>query len=179
MNKKPSNIELIPSRGVNINKKKFGRRIQQLDHILMDSTYLTGSKYRDFISSMYRALTNGRKITPKMEASITKIVKTYATHINPEQQKKRLEYIEKTIHKIQIIRGLLDQCRYSPEFRYGKDMFLDSIEKQVWERGRLSQKQRIVLNKFHNQFEKKLKKSENKAWLYHFFVVRSSNKKRE
>jgi hypothetical protein len=42
-------------------------------------------------------------------------------------------------------------------------MFLDSIEKQVWERGRLSQKQRIVLNKFHNQFEKKLKKSENKA----------------
>jgi hypothetical protein len=112
---------------------------------------------------MYRALTNGRKITPKMEASITKIVKTYAKHINPEQQKKRLEYIEKTIHKIQIIRGLLDQCRYSPEFRYGKDMFLDSIEKQVWERGRLSQKQRIVLNKFHNQFEKKLKKSENKA----------------
>ena len=142
------------------NQKMFGRRIKQLDHILKDNTFLVDSGYREFIVSMYKALVNGRKITPKMEASITKIVKTYAKHINPEQQKKRLEYIEKTIHKIQIIRGLLDQCRYSPEFRYGKDMFLDSIEKQVWERGRLSQKQRIVLNKFHNQFEKKLKKSE-------------------
>ena len=29
--KKPQGIELIPSRGVNINKRKFGRRIQQLD----------------------------------------------------------------------------------------------------------------------------------------------------
>ena len=163
MKRKPSNIELIPAGGINRNQKKFGRRIQQLDHILMDSTYLTGSTYRDFISSMYKALTNGRKITPKMEASITKIVKTYAKHINPEEQKKRLEYIEKTLHKIQMIRGLLDLCGYSPDFRYGKDMFLDSIEKQVWERGRLSQKQRIVLNKFHNQFEKKLKKSQNKA----------------
>ena len=163
MNKKPSNIELIPTNGINRNQKNFGRRIQQLDHILMDSTYLTGSTYRDFISSMYKALKNGRKITPKMESSITKIVKTYAKHINPEEQKKRLEYIEKTLHKIQMIRGLLDLCGYSPDFKYGKDMFLDSIENQVKRQGRLSQKQRIVLNKFHNQFEKKLKKSENKA----------------
>ena len=163
MKRKPSNIELIPAGGINRNQKNFGRRIQQLDHILMDSSYLTGSTYSDFISSMYRALTNGRKITPKMEASITKIVKTYAKHINPEQQKTRLEYIEKTLDKIHSIRSLLDQCDYTSDYRYGKDMFLDSIENQVKQRAYLSQKQRVYLNKFHTQFTKKLKKSQNKA----------------
>ena len=166
MNKTPSNIELIPAGGINKNEKSFGRRIQQLKCITEDKTYIehnSTNSYHEFIFSMYRALKTGRKITPKMEASITKIVKIYAKHINPEQQKTRLEYIEKTIHKIQIIRGLLDQCEYTPDFRYGKDMFLDSIENQVKRQGRLSQKQRIVLNKFHNQFEKKLKKSEKKT----------------
>jgi hypothetical protein len=163
MNKKPSNIELIPTNGINRNQKNFGRRIQQLDHILMDSTYLTGSTYSDFIRSMYKALTNGRKITPKMEASITKIVKTYAKHINPDQQIKRLEYIEKTLKKIHSIRSLLDECDYTSDYRYGKDMFLDSIENQVKQRAYLSQKQRVYLNKFYTQFEKKLKKSEKKA----------------
>ena len=179
MKKTPSNIELIPAGGMNRNQKKFGRRIQQLDHILMDSTYLTGSTYSDFISSMYRALTNGRKITPKMEASISKIVKTYAKHINPEHQKTRLEYIEKTLDKIHSIRSLLDQCDYTSDYRYGKDMFLDSIENQVKQRAYLSQKQRVYLNKFHTQFTKKLKKSQNKAWLYQILSVRSSNNERE
>ena len=40
-----SNIEL--------NKKKFGRRIEQLDHILMDNTFLTDGSYREFVVSMY------------------------------------------------------------------------------------------------------------------------------
>ena len=38
------------------NKKVFGRRIEQLDHILMDNTYLTDAGYRDFIGAMYKAL---------------------------------------------------------------------------------------------------------------------------
>ena len=41
--------------------------------------------------------------------------------------------------------------------------FLESIEKQVYRRGSLSVKQRKALNKMYLQFEKKLKKSENKA----------------
>jgi hypothetical protein len=35
------------------------------------------------------------------------------------------------------------------------------------------------LNKFYTQFTKKLKKSENKAWLYQILFVRSSNNERE
>tara|TARA_B100001250_G_scaffold385510_1_gene381312 strand:- start:59 stop:397 length:339 start_codon:yes stop_codon:yes gene_type:complete len=112
---------------------------------------------------MYNALVKGRKITWKMESAITKIVKTYAKHINPEHQVKRLEYIEKTLTKIQSIRSLLDKCNYTPDYRYGKDMFLDSIENQVKQRAYLSKKQRVYLNKFNQQFTKKLKKSEKKT----------------
>lgn len=163
MKKKPQGIELIPSRGVKINKKKYGRRIQQLEHILNDKTYIQDentNSYHDFIRSMYNALVKGRKITYKMESAITKIVKVYAKHINPEHQVKRLEYIEKTLVKIDKIRSLLDKCNYTPDYRYGKDMFLDSIENQVKRRAYLSKKQRVYLNKFHQQFTKKLKKSE-------------------
>ena len=58
------------------NQKLFGRRIEQLDHILKDNTFLVDGGYREFIVSMYKALTSGRKITPKMESAITKIVKS-------------------------------------------------------------------------------------------------------
>ena len=162
MKNKPHGIELIPSRGVNINKKKFGRRIQQLESILNDRTYVhanSTNSYHEFIRSMYNALVKGRKITYKMQSAITKIVKKYAKHINPDQQIKRLEYIEKTLKKIHLIRSLLDECNYTSDYRYGKDVFLDSIENQVRQRAYLSQKQRVYLNKFHEQFSKKHKKS--------------------
>ena len=65
----------------------YGRRIEQLDHILTDNNYLTDGSYREFIVSMYKALVTGRKITPKMESAITKIVKSYAKTLNPEYRK--------------------------------------------------------------------------------------------
>ena len=67
-------------------------------------------------------------------------------------------------HKVEeLLVTFLDQCNYMPDYRYGKDMFLDSIENQVKQRAYLSQKQRVFLNKFHLQFTKKLKKSEKKT----------------
>ena len=56
------------------NKKLFGRRIEQLKVIINDLNYLsTENTYREFIIDMSSALVHGRKITPKMESSITKI----------------------------------------------------------------------------------------------------------
>ena len=150
-----SNIEL--------NKKMYGRRIEQLDHILKDNNFLVDGGYRNFISSMYKALVSGRRITPKMESSITKIVKSYAKHIDPEHQKSRLDYTENTIAKLNMIKRRLDECNYTRNYTADKLYFLDSIEKQVYSRGSLSIKQRKALNKMFLQFEKKLKKSENKA----------------
>ena len=149
-----SNIEL--------NKKMYGRRIEQLDHILKDNTFLVDGGYREFIVSMYKALVCGRRITPKMESSITKIVKSYAKHIDPEHQKSRLDYTENTISKLNMIKRRLDECNYTRSYTADKLYFLESIEKQVYSRGSLSIKQRKALNKMFLQFEKKLKKSEKK-----------------
>jgi arginine decarboxylase-like protein len=145
------------------NQKLFGRRIEQLDHILKDNNFLTDGGYREFIVSMYKALTSGRKITPKMESSITKIVKSYAKHIDPEHQKSRLDYTENTIAKLNMIKRRLDECNYTRNYTSEKLWFLESIEKQVYSRGSLSIKQRKALNKMYLQFEKKLKKSEKKT----------------
>ena len=145
------------------NQKLFGRRIEQLDRILKDNTFLTDGSYREFIVSMYKALVSGRRITPKMESAITKIVKSYAKHIDPEHQKSRLDYIENTIAKLNMIKRKLDACNYTRSYTADKLWFLESIEKQVYSRGSLSIKQRKALNKMYLQFEKKMKKSENKA----------------
>ena len=150
-------------RNIELNKKMYGRRIEQLDHILMDSSFLTDGSYREFVVSMYKALTSGRKITPKMESAITKIVKSYAKTMNPEYRKERSDWTENTIAKLNMIKRRLDECNYTRSYTADKLWFLESIEKQVYSRGSLSSKQRKALNKMYLQFEKKLKKSEKKT----------------
>ena len=153
-----SNIEL--------NKKMFGRRIKQLQVMIEDESFIPNgstNSYHEFILSMYKALVNGRKITPKMESAITKIVKSYAKNLNPEYRKERLDWTENTIAKLNMIKRRLDDCNYTRSYTADKLWFLESIEKQVYSRGKLSSKQRKALNKMFLQFEKKLKKSEKKT----------------
>ena len=142
------------------NQKLFGRRIEQLDHILKDNTFLVDGGYREFIVSMYKALVSGRRITPKMESAITKIVKSYSKTLNPEYRKKKLDYTENTISKLNMIKRRLDECNYTRSYTSEKLYFLDSIERQVYSRGSLSIKQRKALNKMYTQFTKKLGKNE-------------------
>ena len=142
------------------NQKLFGRRIEQLDHILKDNTFLVDGGYREFIVSMYKALTSGRKITPKMESSITKIVKSYSKTLNPEYRKQKLDYTENTIAKLNMIKRRLDECNYTRNYTSEKLYFLNSIERQVYSRGKLSPKQRKALNKMYTQFTKKIGKNE-------------------
>ena len=150
-----SNIEL--------NKKMFGRRIKQLQVMIEDESFIPNgstNSYHEFILSMYKALVNGRKITPKMESAITKIVKSYAKNLNPEYRKERLDWTENTIAKLNMIKRRLDDCNYTRSYTADKLWFLESIEKQVYSRGSLSIKQRKALNKMYTQFTKKLGKNE-------------------
>jgi len=150
-----SNIEL--------NKKMFGRRIKQLQVMIEDESFIPNgstNSYHEFILSMYKALVNGRKITPKMESAITKIVKSYAKNLNPEYRKERLDWTENTIAKLNMIKRRLDECNYTRNYTADKLWFLESIEKQVYSRGKLSIKQRKALNKMYTQFTKKLGKNE-------------------
>ena len=148
---------------VNYNKENFGKRIKQLSHILEDESYIPNGStdsYHEFIHSMYKALIHGRKITPKMESSITKIVKSYAKTLSPEYKKNKIDYVENTIAKLNMIKRRLDECNYTTSYKVDKLWFLESIEKQVHTRGSLSVKQRKALNKMYNQFTQRLKKSE-------------------
>jgi len=150
-----SNIEL--------NKKMFGRRIKQLQVIIEDESFIPNgstNSYHEFIFSMYKALIQGRKITPKMESAITKIVKSYSKTLNPEYRKEKLDYTENTIAKLNMIKRRLDECNYTRNYTSEKLWFLESIEKQVYSRGRLSIKQRKALNKMYTQFTKKIGKNE-------------------
>ena len=150
-----SNIEL--------NKKMFGRRIKQLQVIIEDESFIPNgstNSYHEFIFSMYKALIQGRKITPKMESAITKIVKSYSKTLNPEYRKEKLDYTENTISKLNMIKRRLDECNYTRSYTSEKLYFLDSIERQVYSRGKLSIKQRKALNKMYTQFTKKLGKNE-------------------
>ena len=144
------------------NKKLFGRRIEQLKVIVEDESYIpkgSSNGYHDFVKSMYLALTSGRKITPKMESAITKIVKSYSKTLNPEYRKKKLDYTENTISKLNMIKRRLDECNYTRSYTSEKLYFLDSIERQVYSRGKLSSKQRKVLNKMYTQFTKKIERN--------------------
>ena len=148
------------------NKELFGRRIEQLKVIVEDESYIpkgSSNGYHDFVKSMYGALISGRKITPKMESSITKIVKSYSKTLNPEYRKNKLDYTENTIAKLNMIKRRLDECNYTRSYTNDKLYFLESIERQVYSRGSLSIKQRKALNKMFIQFEKKLKISEKKT----------------
>ena len=150
-------------RQVKENQKLFGRRIEQLKVIVEDESYIpkgSSNGYHDFVKSMYLALMSGRKITPKMESSITKIVKSYSKTLNPEYRKKKLDYTENTIAKLNMIKRRLDECNYTRSYTADKLYFLESIERQVYSRGNLSVKQRKALNKMYTQFTKKIEKNE-------------------
>ena len=56
------------------NKKEFGVQIQELQKIIESQVIATGNSDQ-FTSDMLVALKTGRKITPKMEAAIDKIIR--------------------------------------------------------------------------------------------------------
>ena len=147
------------------NKKLFGRRIKQLEYIIKDNSYIpkgSTNGYHDFIFSMYQALVTGRKITPKMEASITKIVKAYSKRLkennDPKLRKQKLDYVDTAMSKIHMLKRRLYECKYTSSYESNTEYFLKSIEKQVHKRGSLTIKQRKALNKMYKQFTKRIEK---------------------
>jgi hypothetical protein len=157
--------QVVPSKmekQIEENKSMYGRRIKQLSAIIKDESYIpdgSTNDYHEFILSMYRALITGRKITPKMDLAINKIVKSYAKTLNPEYRKNKLDYTENTVSKIHMIKRRLDECNYTTGYKNSSLYFLDSIEKQVHSRGSLSIKQRKTLNKMYIKFEKRIEKN--------------------
>jgi len=159
------------SKLVKENADKYSRQIQQLDHILKDSSFLTDGEYRDFIVSMYKALVNGRNISVKMESAIQNIISRYAKWFmkekDPNYQAEKKKYVDESMQKIKLIKDTLFDAKYSTEYESGAEYFLNSVGEQVKKKGSLTLKQRESLNKMYNRFKKRVeknaKKSENSA----------------
>ncbi|MAR44403.1 MAG: hypothetical protein CMC48_10115 [Flavobacteriaceae bacterium] len=104
---------------------------------------------------MYTAF-GKRKITPKMEISMDKIIQKYVDWQKSENKLdkyKKLENIEDGTYKLNLIRTLLSGCGYQPGYVGRSTEFLDSIEKQLRFNGMLSKKQKMALNQMYKRFK--------------------------
>ena len=138
----------------------YAKRKDQLDHILKDESYWSKDNgYKDFVADMYVKVKNGYTLSSKQETAITNAVKTYAKYFfkknDPDYKKKTDKFTQDSIVKIRLIRKMLYECMYTKSYEYGAEDFLDSVEKQVKNRGTLSVKQRQALNKMYKRFKKR------------------------
>jgi len=137
----------------------YVKRKQQLDHILKDESYwVNDNGYKSFVADMHNKLSKGYSLSEKQETAITNAVKAYAKFFfkknDPDNEKKTKELIQ----KIRMVQKLLYECNYERSYEYGAEDFLNSVEKQVKNRGTLSIKQRQALNKMYKRFKKRIEK---------------------
>ena len=137
----------------------YAKRKDQLDHILKDESYwVNDNGYKSFVADMHNKVSKGYALSPKQETAITNAVKTYAKYFfsknDPDNKNKKDELIQ----KVRMVQRLLRECNYERSYEYGAEDFLNSVEKQVKNRGTLSIKQKQALNKMYNRFKKRLKK---------------------
>ena len=155
LNNKPVSKEVLEStkksqEKVAYNKKTYNKEYKELK-------FLVETKRADeFTISMYVAILSGRRITDKMLSSIHKIMKRNTPE---EREKKRLE-TERLLSKLNLVKEALYKCNYDEYYEARSEDFLDSIEKQIRDRGTLSPKQKLALNKMYKRF---IKKSEKKT----------------
>ena len=153
LNNKPVSKEVLKSTKKNqekaeYNKKTYNKEYKELKFLVETK------KANDFIISMYVAIISGRKITAKMLNAIHNIMK----RSSPEElEKKRLE-TERLIPKVNLVREALHKANYHDTYVWRSEDFLDSIDKQIRDRGTLSPKQKLALNKMYKRFNKKIEK---------------------
>ena len=134
---------------------RLNKTRRQLNHILNDHRYYQPDSVREFTISMYTAF-GKRKITPKMEISMDKIIQKYVDWQKSENKLdkyKKLENIEDGTYKLNLIRTLLSGCGYQPGYIGRSTEFLDSIEKQLRFNGMLTKKQKMTLNQMYKRFK--------------------------
>jgi hypothetical protein len=130
------------------NKKTYSKEHRELKFIV-DTTQADS-----FTIKMYVAIISGRKITDKMLTSIHKIIKRSTPE---EREKKRLE-TERLHYKVNLVKEALYKCNYDEYYESRSEDFLGSITEQVRDKGNLSPKQKLALNKMYKRFLKRIEK---------------------
>ena len=154
LNNKPVSKKVLEStkksqEKASYNKKTYGKEYRELK-------FLVESKKADeFTIKMYVAIISGRKITEKMLNAIHDIMKRNTPN---ELEKKRLE-IERLNYKVGLVKEALYKCDYDEYYEARSEDFLGSIVEQVRNRGTLTPKQKLALNKMYKRFNKRIAKN--------------------
>ena len=154
LNNKPVSKKVLKStkksqENVAYNKKTYNKEYIELKFLVETK------KADEFTISMYVAIISGRKITDKMLNAIHNIMKRNTPN---ELEKKRLE-TERLYFKVNLVKEALYKCNYDSLYEARSEHFLGSIVAQVRDRGSLSPKQKLALNKMYKRFNKKIAKS--------------------
>ena len=158
LNNKPVSKEVLKSTKKSqekaaYNKKTYNKEYKELKFLVETK------KADDFTISMYVAIIGGRKITPKMLTAIHNIMKRNSPD---EIEKKRLE-TGRLLSKLDMVKEVLHKANYHETYVWRSEDFLGSFEKQIRDRGTLSPKQKLALNKMYKRFKKKVINNESNS----------------
>ena len=140
------------------NEKEFGVQIQELQKIIESQVLATGNSDQ-FTSDMLVALKTGRKITPKMEAAIDKIIRVNS----PDEMLKRQEWVDRVVPKLMMVSNLISDTSWNEDYKANTHRFMNSLIKQAKTRKTLSKKQMESASSIYARIKKNIKKNEKKA----------------
>ena len=140
------------------NKERYGVQIIELKKIIERQVIDLGSS-DEFTSDMYVALISGRKITPKMEAAIDRIIKVNS----PDEMLKREEWVDKVVPKLMMVENLIDDTSWTDDYKVKTKRFISSLVKQAKSRKTLSKKQMDSATKVYLRTKKNIEKNKKKA----------------
>ena len=140
------------------NEKEFGVQIQELQKIIESQVLATGNSDQ-FTSDMLVALKTGRKITPKMEAAIDKIIRVNS----PDEMLKRQEWVDRVVPKLMMVSNLISDTSWNEDYKANTHRFMNSLIKQAKTRKTLSKKQMDSASSIYARVKKNIKKNKKKA----------------
>ena len=140
------------------NEKEFGVQIQELQKIIESQVLATGNSDQ-FTSDMLVALKTGRKITPKMEAAIDKIIRVNS----PDEMLKRQEWVDRVVPKLMMVSNLISDTNWNEDYKANTHRFMNSLIEQAKTRKTLSKKQMESASSIYARVKKNIKKNEKKS----------------
>ena len=140
------------------NEKEFGVQIQELQKIIESQVLATGNSDQ-FTSDMLVALKTGRKITPKMEAAIDKIIRVNS----PDEMLKRQEWVDRVVPKLMMVSNLISDTSWNEDYKANTHRFMNSLIEQAKTRKTLSKKQMESASSIYARVKKNIEKNEKKA----------------
>ena len=140
------------------NKKEYGVQIIALKEIINKQVEGCG-KSDEFTSDMLVALVSGRKITPKMEDAINKIIKRNS----PEEQFKRDEWVEKVVPKLMMVNEMISNTNWKEGYKADTYRFINSLIEQAKSRKSLTTKQMEAASKIYARVKKNIENNEKKT----------------